>query len=548
MEPLGDSMKIVTAAEMREIDRRSSGEFGVPSLVLMENAGSAVALFAQQQYPWAQRIAVICGKGNNGGDGFVAARRLHQAGKKVGVLVLAHTTELKGDAKEMYGKLPMAAVHVATVEDLAVAAIRQLFEEADLLIDAVLGTGFKPPMNPLVEAAGDLFLESTVPVISVDVPSGADSDSTAYIQENAFRSNGVVTFTAPKPAHVFSSLTSGPIVVTGIGSPSEAIISQQKLEWAGASAHLLGVRREPDSNKGDFGHALVIGGSLGKSGAPAMASLAALKCGAGLVTVAVPKSVLPIVAGFAPELMTEPLDETQQGTVSEHAGEPGALQRLLERKTVAALGPGLSINPETVAFVRKFVQECELPLVLDADGLNAFAGHVSLLDGGKRPLVLTPHPGEMARLTGLKVADIEHDRVKVARDFALQHHLYLVLKGWRTLIARPDGRVSVNTSGNPGMAKGGSGDVLTGLIAGLIAQFGRQSQSQSQIDDTVGDAVCAAVYLHGLSADLEVNEGDEHTLMATDIIRGLPRAFRLFAASSPFTDPFTWLRGFPAVL
>jgi NAD(P)H-hydrate epimerase len=264
-----------------------------------------------------------------------------------------------------------------------------------------------------------------------------------------------------------------------------------------------------------------------------MASLAALKVGAGLVTACVPRSILPMVAQITPEVMTEPLAETDQGTVCEQAADLISNQKARAR-LVAAIGPGLSTNPETVEYVRRLVARCDVPLVIDADGLNAFAGRSDLLDGRERPLVLTPHPGEMARLTGLSLKEILNNVVETARTFATRHHLHLVLKGWRTVIAHPDGIVSVSTTGNPGMAKGGSGDVLTGLIAGILAQ-GRA------INADIGKDVSRAVDLHGLSADIAVSEGDERTLLATDIIRYLPRAIR-FVRSNP---KYTWLRGFP---
>jgi NAD(P)H-hydrate epimerase len=279
-----------------------------------------------------------------------------------------------------------------------------------------------------------------------------------------------------------------------------------------------------------YGNALMIGGSLGKSGAPTMAAMAALRSGAGLVTAAVPKSVLPIVAGAIPELMTEPLDENASGSLSRQSLDAPQSDRLLARKTVVALGPGLGRDADTAKAVRDFVARCSVPLVIDADGLNAFEGHSKLLDGSQRPLVLTPHPGEMARLVNREVHDIEANRIEIARSFAREHHLILVLKGWRTLIANPQGEIWVNSTGNPGLAKGGSGDVLTGVIAGLIAQFPRP----------MIDAVRLAVYLHGLAADLALAEQTERTLLATDVVRALVPAFRRLEKPS---DDFAWIQG-----
>jgi NAD(P)H-hydrate epimerase len=283
-----------------------------------------------------------------------------------------------------------------------------------------------------------------------------------------------------------------------------------------------------------YGHALVIGGSLGKSGAPTMTSLAALRVGAGLVSAAIPKGVLPIVAAAVLELMTEPLDDNARGAISASALNEAHNHELLQRKNVIALGPGIGRDEDTVSAILDFVSNLSVPLVLDADGLNAFESKAHLLHGDKRPLVLTPHPGEMARLAGASVKEIESDRISVARRFAREHNLILVLKGWRTLIAASDGKIWVNTTGNPGLAKGGSGDVLTGVIAGLIAQYPNQ----------IVDAVRAGVYLHGLAADLALNGQTEKTMLATDVIAAFPKAFRA-AGTLASDDGLVWLQGAP---
>lgn len=524
-------MKIVTADEMRVIDRATTEKYGVPSLTLMENAGTAVAEFAQEQFDF-HSVCAVCGRGNNGGDGFVAARRLHEAGKKVSVVVLAKGPEdLRGDAAEMFRKLPVQALWISEETDFRRPVVAGALK-ANLLLDAILGTGFKPPLKDMAEKAISMINEMSGPVLAVDLPSGCDADEWWRSQKHA-RTDALVTFTAAKQAHMFAPITRGPMVVAGIGTPAEAVNSSLPLEWAGSHRDWFRINRFLDANKGEFGHVFVIGGSLGKAGAPAMTAAAALRVGAGLVTACVPRSILKTVAQFTPEVMTEPLAETDQGTVSEQAADLIANQKARAR-LVAAVGPGLSTNPETVAYVRKLVTRCSVPLILDADGINAFAGHPELLNGRNRALVLTPHPGEMARLTGLSVKEILGNPTEVARNFAMQHHLYLVLKTWRTIIAHPSGRVAVSTTGNPGMAKGGTGDVLTGLIAGIVAQ-GRA------IDADIGNGVCTAVDLHGLSGDIALSESDERTLMATDIIKYLPRAVRFIRSA----QKFTWLRGFP---
>ncbi len=499
-------MKITTAEEMRQIDRATTERFGVPSLTLMENAGTHVANFALQRYPQAKRIAIVCGKGNNGGDGFVAARKLHEAGRDVSVLLLGDPADVKGDAAAMLPKLTFAPIVIHTEAELKASSA---CGEADLILDAILGTGFKPPVTGLIASAIELMNSLSAPIVAVDIPSGASADAFAPESHLRCRADGVVTFTAPRPAHVFGNLTRGEIVVGQIGSLPEAIQSALNLDviaWPDIASCFA--PRNPDAHKGSFGHVLTIGGSLGKSGAAAMAGMSALRAGAGLSTVATPRSVLPLVAGFAAELMTEPLAETEAGTISLTAREYGRLDSIVQGKTVLALGPGISRHPDTVQFIRAIVDKYPLPLVIDADGLNAFEGYAERLDGRARPLVLTPHPGEMARLTGLSTKLIQQDRIGVARSFARDHHGIIVLKGHRTLVAEPDGHVWVNTTGNPGMATGGTGDVLTGLVAGMLAQF----------PNDVVRAVCAAVWLHGYAGDQAVTWSSEQALTATDLL------------------------------
>ncbi|MGC2403245.1 MAG: NAD(P)H-hydrate dehydratase [Acidobacteriaceae bacterium] len=511
-------MKIVSAEEMRAIDRATSERFGVPSLTVMEIAGTAVADFVLSHYPAAARIVVFCGKGNNGGDGFVAARRLHQKGKKIQVILLADPSELRGDAAVMFGKLPSPAIAVHSSEEFKSERM-QLSLNGDLYLDAVLGTGFKPPISGLYADAIAIMNASQVPVIALDIPSGADADSMAA-QEGVIagmiaRADAIVTFTAPHPAHVFSLLTAGPTLVADIGSPEEAIVSALQLNAITARdiAPLIGPR-PAESNKGNYGHVLVAGGSLGKAGAAAMAGMSALRAGAGLSTVATPKSVLGTVAGFHPELMTEPLPETDAGTISTAARE--RIEELAKGKTVLAIGPGISRDSQTAELIRGLVAKLQLPMVVDADGLNAFEGRTTELNGRDRSLVITPHPGEMSRLAGCSIADVQKDRLGVARKFAREHGLIVVLKGHRTLVVQPDGEAWVNTTGNPGMSTGGTGDILTGMVAGLLAQHPKDALH----------AILAAVHLHGLAGDVMRESMGEHSLVATDLLDGLPEAFR----------------------
>ena len=526
-------MKIVSAAEMREIDRSTSERFGVPSLTLMENAGATVARFILSDYAQAERVGILCGKGNNGGDGFVVARKLAEAGRAVRVLLLCDPEELRGDAAAMFQRM-VKSLHAVNFAPLIVreasglesSDVAEIFA-ADVLVDAILGTGFRPPGSPLYAATIAKMNAAAAAIVAVDIPSGADADAMrpagasdssnalSSVVGNTARADAIVTFTAPRPAHIFAQLTSGPTVIAPIGSPPEAIVSQLGLHLATPAdfAALLAPRAR-DANKGSYGHVLTIGGSLGKAGAAAMAGFAALRVGAGLTTVATPKSVLATVAGFHPELMTEPLAETRSGTISARALGSG-LDLLLERASLIAIGPGISRNSETAEFVWTIVTRCGKPLVVDADGLNAFEGAPGKLNGRGRTLVVTPHPGEMARLTGLTIAEVQANRLEVARKFAHERELIVVLKGHRTLIAAPDGAAWVNPTGNPGMASGGTGDILTGMISGLIAQHPHHAL----------EAAALAVYLHGLAGDLAAASVGEDCLVATDIVRFLPQAF-----------------------
>lgn len=500
---------------MRDIDRVTTEEHGVPSLTLMENAGTAVVRFVMAMFKRARRVTILCGKGNNGGDGFVAARKFGDEGIRTTVILLAEPSELKGDAAAMFARMGETPIVVKSAEELKSEALAEAMK-ADVIVDAILGTGFHPPASGLYADAIALINRSRKPVVAVDIPSGADADAAEPSSVVRAKADYVVTFTAPRPAHIFGALTKGDTMVAPIGSPEAAIQSE-------LNAHMITPRdfatfladRDPEAHKGTYGHALIIGGSVGKSGAVAMAGLAALRSGAGLSTVATPRSVLPVVAGYTPEIMTEPLAETEVGSISPLAYGYGRIEAILEGKRVVALGPGIGRNPQTVEFIHTFMLDCKAPLVIDADGLNAFEGAARKLLGKNRPLVLTPHPGEMARILDVHTSEIQKDRIQIAKEFATRQQCYLVLKGHRTIVALPDGAVWVNVTGNPGMASGGSGDVLTGMIAGLMAQT-----------EDVATAVLAAVYLHGLAGDIAREKVGEASLIAGDILANIPEAFK----------------------
>ena len=510
-------MKIVSAEEMRAIDRATSERFGVPPLTLMENAGSGVVHFVLTDYPRVDRVAVVCGKGNNGGDGFVAAQKLFEARKAVRVLLLCDPSELRGDAAIMFRRMKIVPFVVRDEKDLNSSDAADIFA-ADLIVDAILGTGFRPPVSSLYAAAIRKINNGTSPIVAVDIPSGAEPDAVEATQGTIARADAIVTFTAPRPAHVFGQLTKGPTVIASIGSPAEVIVSELGLNLSTPFDFTgLLAPRARDANKGTYGHVLVVGGSLGKSGAAAMAGFSALRTGAGLSTIATPRTILTTVAGFHPEVMTEPLDETSEGTISLKALE--TVQALSEKKTVLAIGPGISRNHETSELVRTLARKGSIAdnvaLVLDADALNAFEHVSDKLNGQGRTLVITPHPGEMSRLTGLTIAEVQANRLNVARQFSREHALIVVLKGHRTLVASPDGTAWVNPTGNPGMATGGTGDILTGMVAGMLAQHTLQPL----------EATALAVYLHGLAGDIAARHIGESSLVATDLIRYLPDAF-----------------------
>ena len=507
-------MKVLTAAQMRDVDRRTI-EMGIPGLVLMENAGHRVVeLLAEKFAPLSgQRIAVLCGKGNNGGDGLVVARQLFTRfrPRALHVVLLAAPEDLKGDAAQNYRMLEVCGCAV----DRAIPAEARL---ATVVVDALLGTGISgPAAGAMLDAIREI--NSGFPlakVVAVDIPSGMPSDSCWPLGEQA-RADYTVTFTAPKPAQVLPPNCDlvGELRVGAIGSPPELHEADDSV-WLSLVEpalfqHFFAPRRR-DAHKGSFGHVLVVAGSRGKTGAAAMSGLAALRAGAGLVTVASAGSALPVIAAHAAELMTEPLAETDTGGLSTRDFDNGRLPAIAANKDVVAMGPGLGTHPETVTLVRRAFAEFPQPMVVDADALNALNG--CEWSGGGRLRVLTPHPGEMARLAGKKTSEISADRVGAARELATGRQVSVVLKGERTLIAFPDGRVWINPTGTPAMATGGTGDILTGLIAGFLAQFPKEPDQ----------AVAAAVYLHGLAGELGASVLTEKCLTATDLLEYLPAA------------------------
>jgi NAD(P)H-hydrate epimerase len=494
---------------MREVDRRTS-ELGVPSLILMENAGHRVAeLLAHEFKPLkSQRVVVLCGKGNNGGDGMVIARQLfsRRLAGAIHVVLAADPSELRGDALGNYRMLQACG---CPIEREITPAMRN----ATVVVDALLGTGIKGAatgrMLELIREVNSGFpLAKTV---AVDIPSGMASDASAS-EGVTVRAAYTVTLTAPKAGLVLPPNCDrvGLLRVVSIGSPPELYEKDDSIFLSlvePADFRDLFLPRKAGAHKGDFGHVLIVAGSRGKTGAAAMSGMAALRSGAGLVTVASAESAIAVIAGHAPELMTEPLPETETGGISVRSFDGGRLESLAKNKSVVAVGPGLGTHPETVEVAARLFRDLPQPVVADADALNALAQTEWNNDGRVR--VLTPHPGEMARLSGKTVAEIEMCRVEIARAFAMERRVMLVLKGQRSLVAFPDGRVWINPTGTPAMATGGTGDILTGTIAAFLAQFPDQPEK----------AVAAAVYVHGRAGELGAAALGEKALVATDLLR-----------------------------
>lgn len=526
-------MKALTAAEMREVDRLTTERYGIPSLQLMEAAGRGVAESVRQSIQASanrpRRVCVLCGTGNNGGDGLVAARHLGGAGFKVKVLLFGRGEDLRGDPATNLLRWTETGGDVTPIVDEAEwKAAWPEIAAADVILDAIFGTGFRGlatgAIAQAIETINAFSRNATAArpalIVAVDMPTGLPSDGDPA-QGPVLHAHKTVTFTAPKVGQLISpdAVTAGALEVVNIGSPAALVeeVGQGALRWIepGEFAEFPFVRPVA-SHKGLYGHILVVAGSLGRSGAAVMAGHAALCAGAGLVTIATPDCVLPIVAAAYAESMTEPLFATEAGSVALRNLEGGHFARLESGKTVLAVGPGLGTHPETQQFIRTVVRQTELPVVLDADGLNAFAGRADELRDRKPACVaITPHPGEMARLAGVSTKEVENDRVKTALNAAREWNVHVLLKGFHTVIAAPDGLIFVNTTGNPGLAKGGSGDVLTGILAALTGQFKTRDWVR---------VLALGAYLHGVAADLAVAGTDPSGLVASEVAAAVPKA------------------------
>lgn len=508
-------MKLVTAAQMREMDRKTIEEFGLPGIVLMENAGRAVADAAWGLLPDdAGRVLIIAGKGNNGGDGFVAARHLNARGVEVAVLLLCPADELTGDAAINCGyaqKIGLTVLEEPDDETL-VGAI----ELADVVVDAILGTGIAGDVHGRARDVVEMLEYAVAPIVAVDIPSGVQSD-TGEVLGAAVEAHTTVTFALaktglvqyPGKAHV------GEMCVADIGIPP-AILDDPEIETyytEASDCQAMLPYRAPDANKGDAGRVLVIGGAPGLTGAPSMTGYAAARAGGGLVTVGIPAPLNVIVASKLTEVMTLPLPADEEGTLSLETLE--LLLEWAEKVDAVALGPGLSLRGEVPELVEALTEQIEKPLIIDADALNALAVNLDVLRNRQYPTIITPHPGELSRLTDMPIPAIQADRLRAARETAEDLNCVVVLKGAGTVVAEPNGEVWINPSSNPGMASGGMGDVLTGIIAALAAGGA----------DLMSAAV-AGVYLHGLAGDIAAEEMGPRGFLAMDVADRLPAAYK----------------------
>ncbi len=515
-------MKILNSAQMREIDRKAINELGIPGVVLMENAGRFAFEEISRRFPdfRIKKISILCGKGNNGGDGFVIARHLINNRSTPDIYLFGSESDVKGDARINLSILLKMGVKIKIIngeEDWE--KFKNEIKESEIIIDSIFGTGFQGRLEGLWEKIFSDLNSFGGYKISIDIPSGLSSD-TFMVKEPSFKADLTITMAAPKIPHIFppASEKVGEFVVADIGIPDSLFENPsyflELITEGRISKSKIFKRRKRDTHKGDYGHVLIIAGSIGKTGAAILAGLSVLKAGAALVTIATPKSCLPIIASSAPEIMTFPLDETEDGTISEIAVEN--LLKFAEDKDAIVLGPGITTNPSTVEFVHEFLKRVNLPTIVDADGINAIASFPSVIKG-RSNIAITPHPGELGRVLKIPPREILNNRVDVARHFAMENGCYIVLKGWRTLIAEPGGGVFVNPTGNPGMATGGSGDVLSGILGGFLAQT-----------KDILESLILGVYLHGLSGDMGAERKGEISMTAMDILENLPNAIGRF--------------------
>ena len=518
-------MRAVTAEEMAEIDRTAIEEVGIPGVVLMENAGRGATEIMWGYFPdlSEKRVAVLAGGGNNGGDGFVIARHLWQQQVEVVLYCLKKLESYRGDARinlDIVQKLGLPLEE--HTDSKTIAALGKKLAGADLVVDAILGTGINAEVRGFYREVIDLVNQQDKPVLAVDLPSGLDASSGMPLG-TCIEADVTATFGLPKVGQLVTPGCNfvGRLEVIDIGLPRSVTEKTDPPRiWLEPNdlSHLMR-SRSIASHKGSFGHVLVVGGSVGKTGAGAMAGLGAARAGAGLVTLAVPSSFHELMEVKLTEVMTEPLPETAVHTVA--AAALPRLRTLLEGKQALALGPGLSVQEETVQVVLELVESSSCPIVLDADGVNGLVDNLDVLARARAPVILTPHPGEMGRLLGRSAAEIQRERLAIVESFSKEYGVTLVLKGARSLISSADGRLGINSSGNPGLASGGTGDVLTGMIAGFLAQ-----------GLSPFDAACLGVYCHGKAADRLAMRWGDRGMLATDLLLEIPVVLKSLAELS----------------
>lgn len=507
-------MRVLNAAQMREADRRTIEEIGLPSIILMENAGREVVSVMESAFSHLpeSRVTVLAGRGNNGGDGFVVARHLAARGVDVRVCLVGQPADVRGDARvnlEILGRLGLSVTTIGSERDWHEHAPDAL--ACDVVVDALFGTGLSTPLVGLHEFLVQSVADAGVAVVAIDLPSGLSAGHPAPIGPHMTAAL-TVTLGAPKLPLVLApgESAAGTVVVADIGIPPSVFESLGPPDIRlvdRETARVLVPARAASTHKGTYGHVLVVAGSRGKTGAAGLAAVGALRSGAGLVTVGTPASSVPVVAALGAEFMTLPLSETPDGVLAAAAADVA----LATTHDVTAVGPGIGTGPDAAAFVEQMLRRATGPLVLDADAISVLAGRAGLLAGtAERPVVVTPHPGELARLTGRTATEIQGDRLGAASAVAERHGVYVVLKGHRTILAAPDGRLAINTTGNPGMATGGSGDVLTGMVAAWLAQL-----------HDPWAACRLAVYLHGAAGDLAAGAHGEAGIIAGDIAASL---------------------------
>lgn len=506
-------MPLITGAQMASIDQRAI-QSSIPGIDLMESAGQGITQVAQNVLNdfKNKHIVILCGKGNNGGDGFVLARLAAEKGANISLFLFATPQDVKGDAKTNLERIAHLNVTTITSES-ALQPVQNALHQADLAVDALLGTGLKGPTRGTIAQAIDLLKKTTCPIIAVDVPSGLQSDTG---QGDCAPATQTVTFACPRIGHFFypGRTACGHLHLVDIGIPQEAIQAEKATIflinniWASQTVP----KHQPDAHKGDCGRVFILAGSVGLTGAAALSATATVRSGSGLVTLGIPKSLNDILETKVTEAMTVPLSEVRKKRCVALRAR-GEIEPYLAKANAVAIGPGLGTHPETRTLVQRLIADLTCPAVIDADGLNALVGHLDLLQNSPVPLVLTPHIGEFARLTQQTTTQIKQDPIASAQHFAQQVGHPVILKGAPTIVADPNGQIYINPTGNAGMATGGTGDVLTGIIVSLIGQ------GLSPIQ-----AAKLGVYVHGLAGDYAAQKQGQLGLIASDLIQALPQA------------------------